>query len=89
MEHQPSRVDSPPPSRQRLADLVVFEYRSLVMRRLDVTAEWRGLEWTGGRGMHLPRTGPPTVRRAHAAQSPVNASRPPSPPTTSPVGAAA
>ena len=46
MEHQPSCVDSPPPSRQRLAELVYFEYRSMVMRRLDVTAEWRGLEWT-------------------------------------------
>ena len=47
MKAQSTRLDSPPPSRQRLADLVVFEYRSLVMRRLDVTAEWRGLEWTG------------------------------------------
>jgi hypothetical protein len=46
MQHQPSSVDSPPPSRQRLAELVYFEYRSMVMRRLDVTAEWRGLEWT-------------------------------------------
>lgn len=33
-------------SRQRLVDLVVFEYRSLVVRRLGVTAEWRVLEWT-------------------------------------------
>ena len=41
MEHQPSCVDSPPPSRQRLAQLVYFEYRSMVMRRLEVTAEWR------------------------------------------------
>jgi hypothetical protein len=32
-------------SRQRLVDLVVFEYRSLVVRRLGVTAEWRVLEW--------------------------------------------
>jgi len=47
MEHQPSCVDSPPPSRQRLARLVYFEYRSRVMRRLEVAAEWRGLEWTG------------------------------------------
>ena len=46
MQHQPSRIDSPPTSRQRLADLVVFECRTLVMRRLDVTAEWRALEWT-------------------------------------------
>jgi hypothetical protein len=29
-----------------LVDLVVFEYRSLVVRRLAVTAEWRVLEWT-------------------------------------------
>lgn len=35
-----------PLSRQRLVDLVVFEYRSLVVRRLGVTAEWRVLEWT-------------------------------------------
>lgn len=46
MQHQPSHVNSPPLSRQRLAELVYFEYRSMVMRRLDVTAEWRGLEWT-------------------------------------------
>lgn len=35
-----------PIDRQRLLDLVVFEYRSLVVRRLGVTAEWRVLEWT-------------------------------------------
>jgi len=35
-----------PIDRQRLVDLVVFEYRSLVVRRLGVTAEWRVLEWT-------------------------------------------
>ena len=39
-------ADSPALSRQRLVDLVVFEYRSLVVRRLGVTAEWRVLEWT-------------------------------------------
>jgi hypothetical protein len=39
-------ADSAPVSRQRLVDLVVFEYRSLVVRRLGVTAEWRVLEWT-------------------------------------------
>lgn len=39
-------TDSPPLGRQRLEDLVVFEYRSLVVRRLGVTAEWRVLEWT-------------------------------------------
>lgn len=33
-------------SRRRLVDLVIFEYRSLVVRRLGVTAEWRVLEWT-------------------------------------------
>lgn len=32
-------------SRDRLVDLVVFVYRSLVIRRLGVTAEWRVLEW--------------------------------------------
>lgn len=34
-----------PIDRQRLVDLVLFEYRSLVVRRLGVTAEWRVLEW--------------------------------------------
>ena len=37
---------NPPVSYQHLVDLVVFEYRSLVVRRLSVTAEWRVLEWT-------------------------------------------
>lgn len=37
---------SGPVDHQRLVDLVVFEYRSLVVRRLGVTAEWRVLEWT-------------------------------------------
>jgi len=39
-------IPSEPVDRQRLVDLVVFEYRSLVVRRLGVTAEWRVLEWT-------------------------------------------
>ena len=46
MNKQPDDADSPTLSRQRLVDLVVFEYRSLVVRRLGVTAEWRVLEWT-------------------------------------------
>ncbi|GAB3917585.1 hypothetical protein GCM10011575_31340 [Microlunatus endophyticus] len=41
-----NRINSPSVSRDRLVDLVVFEYRSLVVRRLGVTAEWRVLEWT-------------------------------------------
>jgi hypothetical protein len=41
-----SSDDSPPPSRALLAQMVYFEFRSMVMRRLEVTAEWRGLEWT-------------------------------------------
>ena len=41
-----SHSESLPVDRQRLVDLVVFEYRSLVVRRLAVTAEWRVLEWT-------------------------------------------
>lgn len=40
------RADEDSLQRQRLVDLVVFEYRSLVVRRLGVTAEWRVLEWT-------------------------------------------
>ena len=39
-------ISSPPLDRERLRDLVVFEYRALVVRRLGVTAEWRVLEWT-------------------------------------------
>ena len=46
MTKNPGDAESPPLSRQRLVDLVVFEYRSLVVRRLGVTAEWRVLEWT-------------------------------------------
>lgn len=46
MTKHPRDAESPPLSRQRLVDLVVFEYRSLVVRRLGVTAEWRVLEWT-------------------------------------------
>jgi hypothetical protein len=46
MDQPPSRGDRPGPLRQRLVALVVFEDRSLVVQRLGVTAEWRGLEWT-------------------------------------------
>ena len=45
MDTSPDRTGGPV-DRQRLVDLVVFEYRSLVVRRLGVTAEWRVLEWT-------------------------------------------
>lgn len=46
MNQQFRNHDTAPVSRQRLLDLVVFEYRSLAIRRLGVTAEWRVLEWT-------------------------------------------
>lgn len=46
MDLQPDQTASGPVDHQRLVDLVVFEYRSLVVRRLGVTAEWRVLEWT-------------------------------------------
>ena len=46
MSEEPVPNRSDPIERQRLVDLVVFEYRSLVVRRLGVTAEWRVLEWT-------------------------------------------
>ena len=46
MDSESDRPDSGPVDHQRLVDLVVFEYRSLVVRRLGVTAEWRVLEWT-------------------------------------------
>jgi hypothetical protein len=39
--------DSTPMMRRRLEELTVFEYRSIVVARLGVTAEWRGLDWTG------------------------------------------
>lgn len=45
MNDSADQTVSGPVDRQRLADLVVFEYRSLVVRRLGVTAEWRVLEW--------------------------------------------
>lgn len=41
-----NRSGSTPISRDTLVDLVLFEYRSLVVRRLGVTPEWRVLEWT-------------------------------------------
>ncbi len=46
MDSHPDQSESAPVDRQRLLDLVVFEYRSLVVRRLAVTSEWRVLEWT-------------------------------------------
>lgn len=39
-------VDSAPVSRRRLDGLAVLEYRTTVVDRLGVTAEWRGLDWT-------------------------------------------
>lgn len=39
--------DSTPMMRRRLEEMTVFEYRSIVVARLGVTAEWRGLDWTG------------------------------------------
>lgn len=47
MDVRLEHLGSPPLEGGRLKDLVVFEYRSLVVRRLGVTAEWRVLEWTG------------------------------------------
>src|SRR3954454_19754205 len=46
MEHHPSNADSPRVCVQSLVDLVAFVYRSLVVDRRGVTAEWRGLAWT-------------------------------------------
>ena len=40
-----SEGDSAPVSRQRLDGLAVLEYRTKVVDRLGVTAEWRGLDW--------------------------------------------
>src|SRR4051812_50126170 len=36
-----------PLDHRRLLNLVVFEYRSSVVARLGVMADWRVLEWTG------------------------------------------
>lgn len=41
--NQPS--DSTPVNPQRLRDLIALEYRSIVLRRLCVTVEWRILDW--------------------------------------------
>jgi len=46
MSEQMQSDDSPAVTSARLSYLVGFEYRSLVVRRLGVTAEWRVLEWT-------------------------------------------
>lgn len=46
MSNPSTQNDAGSLKRQRLLDLVLFEYRSLVVRRLGVTAEWRVLEWT-------------------------------------------
>lgn len=57
-----------PLQRQRLVDLVVFEYRSLVVRRLGVTAEWRVLEWTDEAACHQY----PAASQATCARCPVS-----------------
>ena len=59
MDVRLEHLGSPPLERERLKDLVVFEYRSLVVRRLGVTAEWRVLEWTDD-----------AACRAHAVSTP-------------------
>lgn len=38
--------DSTPLARARLEEFTVVEYRALVVARLGVTVEWRGLDWT-------------------------------------------
>lgn len=54
----PGKVD-----RQRLVDLGVFEYRSLVVRRLRVPAEWRVLEWTDSAACSDSEATPATCER--------------------------
>lgn len=57
-------ASSPPLERDRLKDLVVFEYRALVVRRLGVTAEWRVLDWTVRAACHdRAAATPPVCRR--------------------------
>ena len=59
--------DTEPVDRQRLVDLAVFEYRSLVVRRLGVTAEWRVLEWVDSAACR----GQPTVSAEMCQRCPV------------------
>jgi len=55
--------------RRRLTDLVVFEYRSLVVRRLAVTAEWRVLEWVDSAACaDQPASSPELCGRCPAAE---------------------
>ena len=65
-----------------------FEYRSLVVRRLGVTAEWRGLDWTDEAACtdHVGATPRLCARCPVTGRVPRCGRRPP---TTSPSGAAA
>jgi hypothetical protein len=36
---------APGPDRRLISDLVRFEYRSMVLRQLQITVEWQLLEW--------------------------------------------
>lgn len=58
---------SPALDGERLLDLVRYEYRSLVVRRLQVTAEWRVLEWVEAAAC----TGQQTATRAVCDDCPV------------------
>ena len=46
MNDDPNVPTRMPLDRRRLLDLVLFEYRSLVVRRLGITNEWGTLDWT-------------------------------------------
>ena len=68
MNPTPDQARSDPVDRERLVDLVVFEYRSLVVRRLGVTAEWRVLEWTDSAACsEQPAATPDTCARCPVA----------------------
>jgi len=54
-------LGSAPVSRQRLDELAVFEYRTVVVSRLGVMTEWRGLDWTDRAGCADQAASTPTV----------------------------
>ena len=53
---EPHTPTSEPVDRDRLVDLIQYEYRSLVVRRLGVTAEWGVLDWTHNAACHTAGT---------------------------------
>jgi WhiB family transcriptional regulator, redox-sensing transcriptional regulator len=57
------------PDRRQIADLVGFEYRSMVLRQLQVTVEWQQTEWLDYAACHQAGT----ATRSTCATCPVRA----------------